>query len=165
MTPIQAGARLGVVLLACATIGTVVADQEGWVNRAYPDPAHGAALNTACAGATRGLDGRPIPAGKVFTDDECMVLLSRDLVQHGVEIDRCITRPLPNDTRAAFTSFAFNVGSEKFCASTLLRKANAGDLRGACAELSRWINAGGRQMPGLVKRRAIERAYCERGLR
>jgi GH24 family phage-related lysozyme (muramidase) len=44
------------------------------------------------------------------------------------------------------------------------RKANAGDMPGACAELSRWTRAGGNELPGLVKRRAAERELCERGL-
>ena len=65
---------------------------------------------------------------------------------------------------AAFLSFAFNVGNGAFCGSTLTRKANAGDMPGACAELSRWTYAGGKQMPGLVIRRAAERQLCERGL-
>ena len=66
--------------------------------------------------------------------------------------------------KAAFLSFAFNVGAQKFCGSTLVKKANQGDMPGACAELSRWTYAGGRELPGLVKRRAAERALCERGL-
>ena len=56
---------------------------------------------------------------------------------------------------------AFNVGNARFCSSTLARKANAGDMAGACAELSRWTYAGGKPLPGLVKRRATERAICE----
>ena len=46
-------------------------------------------------------------------------------------------------------------------AGALARKTNAGDLAGACAELSRWTYAGGRQLPGLIKRRAAEREMCE----
>ncbi|WP_405045477.1 glycoside hydrolase family protein [Pseudomonas aeruginosa] len=48
--------------------------------------------------------------------------------------------------------------------STLLRKLNAGDVRGACAELSRWVYAGGKKLGGLVRRRAAERELCEIGL-
>ncbi|WP_417283029.1 glycoside hydrolase family protein [Comamonas sp.] len=45
-----------------------------------------------------------------------------------------------------------------------MRKANAGDIDGACAELIRWTYAGGKQLPGLVKPRAAERQLCEREL-
>jgi hypothetical protein len=34
-------------------------------------------------------------------------------------------------------------------------------MDGACAELSRWTYAGGKQLPGLVRRRAAERQLCE----
>ncbi|WP_370551208.1 lysozyme [Comamonas sp. CMM02] len=63
-------------------------------------------------------------------------------------------------------SFGFNVGEGEgaFCKSTLVRKANAGDVQGACAELSRWTYADGKQLPGLVQRRAAERQMCEGGL-
>lgn len=47
------------------------------------------------------------------------------------------------------------------CASTLARKANAGDMPGACAELSKWVFANKAKLPGLVKRRAAEREVCE----
>ncbi|HHG5564729.1 TPA: glycoside hydrolase family protein [Pseudomonas aeruginosa] len=45
-----------------------------------------------------------------------------------------------------------------------MRKLNAGDVRGACAELSRWVYAGGKKLGGLVRRRAAERELCEIGL-
>jgi lysozyme len=54
-----------------------------------------------------------------------------------------------------------NVGSDAACKSTLMRKLNMGDLAGACSELSRWTMAGGKVYPGLVRRRAAERALCE----
>ena len=72
--------------------------------------------------------------------------------------------PLTDGQKAAFLSFAFNVGNGAFCSSTLVRKANTGDMPGACSELSKWVYAGGKQLPGLVKRRAAERAMCERDL-
>jgi len=37
-------------------------------------------------------------------------------------------------------------------------KLNAGDYSGAAAEFSRWVFAGGQQLPGLVKRRTAEAA-------
>jgi lysozyme len=36
---------------------------------------------------------------------------------------------------------------------------------GACNELPRWTLAGGKELPGLVKRRAAERDLCLQGLR
>jgi lysozyme len=82
------------------------------------------------------------------------------LLKHSKALE-CINHPLTDGQKAAFLSFAFNVGNGNFCGSTLVRKANAGDMRGACAELSRWVYAGGKELPGLVRRRAAERAMCE----
>uniref|UniRef100_UPI00301DB766 lysozyme n=1 Tax=Serratia liquefaciens TaxID=614 RepID=UPI00301DB766 len=45
-----------------------------------------------------------------------------------------------------------------FRTSTLLKKLNAGDNDGAAQEFGRWIHAGGKALPGLVRRREVERA-------
>lgn len=153
----NAAKAVAAVLAAGALATPLVVKWEGWERRPYRDVV---GVPTACAGATRGVDGR-----KIYSDRECMDLLARDIVEHGMQIDHCIRVPISSETRAAFISFAYNVGAANFCGSTLARKLNAGDVRGACAELSRWTYAGGRQLPGLVSRRAEERAYCERGLR
>jgi len=63
--------------------------------------------------------------------------------------------------KAAFVSFAYNVGAGAFCGSTLVKLANSGDMAAACAQLSRWTFAGGKQLKGLVNRRADERRICE----
>ena len=48
--------------------------------------------------------------------------------------------------------------------STLLKKLLKGDVQGAAAEFPRWNKAGGKELPGLVDRRAEERALFERGV-
>lgn len=152
-------ARLVVaVLCAAATAVPVVTLFEGYRERVYADPAPGA-YPTVCYGQ-RVND----PLGKVYTRAQCEELLSIALATHGAQIARCLPEQLPDASRAAFTSFGYNVGAVKFCGSTLARKAMAGDLRGACAELSKWDYAGGVKLPGLTRRRVAERALCERGL-
>ncbi|EFC7736166.1 lysozyme, partial [Escherichia coli] len=51
-------------------------------------------------------------------------------------------------------------GAGNFRTSTLLRKINQGDIKGACDQLRRWIYAGGKQWKGLMTRREIEREVC-----
>ena len=102
--------------------------------------------------------------GQTFTRQQCEDMLFSDLEKHAAALD-CVKRPLTDGQKAAFLSFAFNVGNGAFCKSTLVRKANAGDMPGACAELSHWVYAGGKQLPGLVKRRTAEREMCEKGLK
>mgnify|MGYP001597181193 CR=1 FL=1 len=63
---------------------------------------------------------------------------------------------------AAFVSFDFNTGA--YCRSAIPALVAKGEDRAACAQLSRWVYVRGRRVPGLVNRRAAERALCERGL-
>lgn len=126
---------------------------EGTIQRVYRDPI---GILTSCTGHT----GPELRMGMVFTKQQCEQQLLADLLKHSEALD-CIKKPMTDGQKAAFLSFAFNVGEGAFCASTLARKANAGDMRGACAELSRWTLAGGKELPGLVKRRAAERKVCE----
>lgn len=127
---------------------------EGVVLRGYTDPI---GIVTACAGHTK-----TAVLGRAYTPKECERLLEADLAEHARGVLACVPRAaLTTGQVAAFTSFAFNVGVAKFCGSTMAAKARAGDRAGSCAELSRWTLAGGRELPGLVERRAAERAVCE----
>jgi len=130
---------------------------EGMVLRGYADPI---GVVTACAGHTRtAVLGRP------YTPDECEGLLLEDLAEHAQGVLRCAP-VLEGRTwqLAAAVSFTYNVGVGAFCSSTMARKFNTQDFAGACAELDRWVRAGGQVLPGLVKRRQVERDLCEVGL-
>lgn len=56
----------------------------------------------------------------------------------------------------AITDFCFNLGIGRLQTSTLRRKINQCDFEGAKKELRKWVNGGGRKLPGLVKRREAE---------
>jgi lysozyme len=59
----------------------------------------------------------------------------------------------------AMGDFAYNLGVARYRASTLRKRINAHDWEGAKDQLMRWTKAGGRELPGLVRRRKAERAY------
>ena len=147
-------AKIGAGAVALAV--PIVMLYEGTVLQSYRDPI---GIITACVGHT----GPELRMGQKYTRQQCEDMLYGDLLKHAQALD-CIKQPMTDGQKAAFLSFAFNVGNKAFCDSTLARKANAADMAGACAELSRWTRAGGRELPGLVKRRAAERELCERGL-
>ena len=147
-------AKIGAGAVALAI--PLIVHFEGYVPWVHRDPIGRLA---ACYGH----DDQTMTPGKRFTAAECQAMLDQDLLKHAQALD-CIKHPLTDGQKAAFVSFAFNVGNKALCDSTLARKANAGDMPGACAELSRWTRAGGRELPGLVKRRAAERELCEKGL-
>lgn len=110
---------------------------------------------TVCYGHTGSVEHRR------YADAECDALLQKDMAEANAIVHRCITVPMTIGQEAALTDGTYNAGQALVCGSTLQRKANAGDWLGACAELSRWVNAGGRRLEGLVRRRAAERALCE----
>lgn len=84
-------------------------------------------------------------------------LLDRDLAAVGGAVARLVTVPLTAGERAALLSFTYNLGPLRLRASTLRRLLNAGDRAGAAEEFPKWTMAGGRRLPGLVRRRAAER--------
>jgi lysozyme len=52
--------------------------------------------------------------------------------------------------------FVYNLGCGRLQTSTLKRKINAQDWEGAKEELIKWSKAGGKVLPGLLKRRKAE---------
>lgn len=141
-----------------AAVVAFVGAAEGLRQTAYLDPV---GIPTICFGETRG-----VRLGMKKTRPECEAMLLGSLAEHEEGMARCLRRPddLPDGAYAAFLSFTYNVGPGAFCRSTLARKANAGDLAGACDELLRWDKARGIRLPGLTKRRKEERLMCLQGL-
>ncbi len=111
---------------------------------------------TVCHGHT----GKDIMLGKTYTKAECKALLNKDLATVARQINPYIKVDIPETTRGALYSFVYNVGAGNFRTSTLLRKINQGDIKGACDQLRRWTYAGGKQWKGLMTRREIEREIC-----
>ena len=131
----------------------LVQEFEGCKLEAYPDPGTGGEPWTIGFGST----GPDIGPGTVWTQEEADARFVDDLTKFGDGVDRLVRVPLTDNQFAALVSFAYNVGLGALAGSTLLRKLNAGDYQGAADQLPRWNKAGGRVLPGLVRRRAAER--------
>lgn len=117
-------------------------------------------IPTACFGETHG-----IRMGDTFTPEQCADMLATRLERdYGPAVDRCITHPLPPNRKAAYTSITYNIGAGAFCASSVARRENAGDVAGACDALLMWdkVRIAGvlTYWPGLHNRRVKERALC-----
>lgn len=97
------------------------------------------------------------PQPDPITEEQARAILAEDLLRFAVVIEAAVIVPLSANQFSAVLSLAFNVGGRAFANSTLVRKLNAGDTAGAAREFARWRKAGGRVVPGLVKRRADER--------
>lgn len=139
--------------LACG----IIREFEGLSLNAYPDPASGGDPFTIGYGAT----GPGIRPGVTWSLSQAEARLADD-VQRFMDGVSALLKIRPTDSQlAAMTSLAFNVGLSAFAKSTLLRKFNAGDVRGAAAEFGRWVYASGKKMKGLERRRAAERKLFE----
>jgi lysozyme len=75
-------------------------------------------------------------------------------------LKKCVTVPLYQHEYDAYISLTYNIGEQAFCNSTLVKRLNAGDYEGACAEIRRWNRQGGKASQGLTRRREAEYRQC-----
>lgn len=130
---------------------------EGLHLRPYLDPI---GVATIGLGTTVYPDGRRVSlADAPITRDEAIVL-ARWYVR-----SRClptVLRLCPElDTPgrlAAVLDWSFNLGAGRLRASTMRRRINERRWDAVPGELRRWVYAGGRRFPGLVRRREAEAA-------
>jgi lysozyme len=121
---------------------------------AYPDPGTGAQPWTCGWGST----GPDIHEGTVWTQAQADARLEADLARAGQAVNGLVHVVLSQNAFDSLCDFCYNVGIGNFRSSTLLRLLNAGDMVGAVNEFGKWIFAGDKIMPGLVRRRAAEKA-------
>ncbi|MCD2164886.1 lysozyme [Comamonas koreensis] len=121
---------------------------------------------TVCNGIT----GRAVVAGRYYTPVDCYALeRSRYLAAERTAMGmfRLWTTYTPLQ-QAVFIDFIHNKGEGALYTSTLLRKANAGDVIGACRENPRWnlgtVNGVSVVLPGLQARGDANAEICEEGL-
>ena len=128
---------------------------EGLEIEAYPDPGNRVTGEpwTIGYGHTRG-----VRRGDTCSEAQATEWLREDL--HGAEaaVRHLVDVPLTQGQFDALTSFVFNIGAGAFGGSTLLRLLNAGDVAGAADQFKRWNRGADGPLPGLVTRRAAERA-------
>lgn len=67
-----------------------------------------------------------------------------------------VLRTEPENVLWALSDFTFNLGGAALRGSTLRKRVNARDWPRVATELRRWVNGGGRRLPGLVTRREVE---------
>ncbi|MBL3597892.1 lysozyme, partial [Rhodovulum sulfidophilum] len=137
-----------------------IGGNEGLKTEAYLDIV---GVPTVCFGETRGVE-----LGDSYTPAECRAMFADRLAEVEAGLDLLIADPLedriPDRSYVAILDWAYNVGLGAAARSTLIRKLNAGDLRGACDELPRWRFAGGKGVRGLLIRRNKARQLCHEGL-
>ena len=148
-------ARLAIAALTLSVGAFVgIVGHEGYTERAAP-PVPGD-VPTYGFGST----GPDVKAGDRIDPVRAVQRAARDVTRFEGAIKACVTVPLYQHEYDAFVSLAYNIGPAAFCGSTLVRKLNAGDYDGACAEILRWDRFKGQPLSGLTKRRRAEAAQC-----
>tara|TARA_R110000868_G_scaffold381792_1_gene648215 strand:+ start:1028 stop:1735 length:708 start_codon:yes stop_codon:yes gene_type:complete len=127
----------------------MLVDFEGVRLKAYKCPA---GVWTIGIGATN----PPVNATDEITREEAFKRLDRDLVQYEDGVKRLIQVGLTQGQFDALVDFAYNAGVGALQKSTLLKKVNAEKFDEVPAEFMKWTKGGGKELPGLVRRRRAE---------
>ena len=139
----------------------LTAQFEGCVLIAYPDPATGGAPWTIGYGHT----GSEVRPGLKITRAKAKALLAEDLKVAAAKLRTVVKAEiidaLDDCQYAALLSFVFNVGVGR--SWTIWKVLNAGRFDEVPAQFARFVNADGKKMKGLVRRRAAEAALWHEG--
>jgi lysozyme len=123
---------------------------------------------TWCYGRTN-FDDPTVAVGTLFTKEQCAAQLAESLQKYAAPVRDCLPNfdDMPPSRQAALVSFAYNLGANRLCTSSVARRLNAGDVVGACEAMVAYVYVSGKVCDdahcGLGKRRRAERALCLQG--
>ena len=126
---------------------------EGFRSESYQDTV---GVWTIGYGTTR-INGQPVTAGMTITQQQALELVQQEVNKLTRQINIIVAVPINDNQLNALVDFAYNLGFNALKTSTLIRKLNAGDYNGAADQFDRWVYAGGKILPGLVRRREAEK--------
>lgn len=155
--------RIAIGALALSAAGLVgMWQHEGWTERAVI-PVKGD-VPTVGPGLTRREDGTPVQMGDTITPLDgarrSLAHIQRD--ERGLKA--CVTAPLHQAEYDLLVDHAYQYGVKATCASTVVRKVNAGDYAGACEAYLAWRFVAGRDcsLPGSGCRGVYLRSQARR---
>lgn len=133
----------------------LIKEFEGFSSKPYLCPA---GVPTIGYGSTRYADSTKVQmTDKPISETEATKLLADTLVDYETGVLRCVEVDMSQSEFDALVSFAYNLGVPNLKRSTLLKKFNEENRKGAAEEFMKWTRAGGNVLPGLVRRREAER--------
>lgn len=146
--------RLAIASLSLSAATLVgIALHEGYRGDAYT-PVKGD-VATIGFGTTAG-----VKPGDKITPERALVRLLADASKFEQAVKRCAPVPMHPYEFSAYVSLTYNIGEGAFCRSTIAKRLNAGDYRGACEAILMWDKFKGKPLPGLTKRRQQEYREC-----
>ncbi len=132
----------------------LICEFEGEQLIAYDD---GVGVWTIGFGTIKYPNGVRVKKGDTCTLDQAKEYMRHDLIEFEHTVNSSVKVPLNQNQFDALVSLAYNIGSNAFKSSTLVKKLNTGDYQGAADQFNVWVNAGGKRMQGLVNRRDREK--------
>lgn len=129
---------------------------EGFYSKPYLDPV---GIPTIGYGVIKYPDGKRVTMkDAAITEKQASDYLAQLLEQtYEKEVNKHVKVPLNQNQFDALVSFTYNLGGTNLSTSTLLRKINANPCDPTiAAEFAKWVNAGGKKLNGLVRRRNAE---------
>jgi lysozyme len=140
-----------------------LAKWEGTDLVAVRDPIGTGHPTTYCHGQTS--EFGKVKVGTRFTPAQCDALLAKSLPTYLTPLQKCVKREVPVKVMAALLDAAYNAGPGAVCGSPMVRLANAGSLKQACAAFKGWyVRSDGKVRQGLINRRNSEAALCLEGV-
>lgn len=102
--------------------------------------------------------------GMVITQEQAEAYFESDIMEFLLPVQKQVGNICNANQIAALTSFAFNIGNEALRKSTLLKiiKKNTQNFPAIRKEFMRWVNADGKVIEGLQKRRKEEANLFEK---
>ena len=132
----------------------LICEFEGEQLIAYDD---GVGIWTIGFGTIKYPNGVRVKKGDTCTLEQAKEYMRHDLIEFEHTVNISVKVPLNQNQFDALVSLAYNIGSNAFKSSTLVKKLNTGDYQGAADQFNVWVNAGGKRMQGLVNRRDREK--------
>lgn len=156
--------KFGFVAVPIALVGALLVSLLGFEGRRLVPYQDIGGVWTVCDGIT----GKAVVPGRKYTNAECDRLGQQYVQEMLADMGGCVRGSFEGHVIKAAGHFAYNTGTTAFCRSTMAKKLNAGDVKGACAEITKWVFVAGKdcriasnKCSGIVKRREWERATCE----
>ncbi len=128
---------------------------EGFRRTAYQDPI---GIWTIGYGHTSMAGDPSVFRGLTISEAKADAILARDVAVFARGVSEQLRTTVSDQQYSALVSFAYNVGLDNFRKSSVLKAVNRQDFAAAGRRLQLWNKAGGRVLPGLVRRRAAEAA-------
>lgn len=103
------------------------------------------------------INGQPVKQGMTITQDQALQLVQQEVNKLWSQIESILKVKINDNQMNALVDFAYNLGFGSLKNSTLMRLVNESKFDEAANQFPRWVYAGGKVLPGLVRRREAEK--------